>query len=206
MRALALAALLAAGSALAQTANERLYQSIKDGKEPVAAILVLGGKVDVSHRYASRETALHLAAEKGMAALTRLLLDAGAATHARTATGETPLHHAALNEDPAVALLLLDAGADPNALNDHGESALHWAAYGGNVAVVRLLLERGADANAVNLDGNLALHGAADAGREDTVKLLLPRTREPAHRNGRGKSPRDLASERGFDAVAALLP
>ncbi|HEX5091743.1 MAG TPA: ankyrin repeat domain-containing protein, partial [Burkholderiales bacterium] len=69
-----------------------------------------------------------------------------------------------------------------------------------------LLLERGADPDAVNLDGNLALHGAADAGREDTVKLLLPRTRDPALRNLKGKSPRDLASERGFDALAAELP
>ena len=100
MRALALAALFVAGGALAQTADERLYQAIKDGKEPVAAIIVLGGKVDVNHRYAARETALHMAAERGMAALVRVLLEAGASTHARTATGETPLHHAALNEDP----------------------------------------------------------------------------------------------------------
>jgi ankyrin repeat protein len=70
---------------------------------------------------------------------------------------------------------------------------------------VRLLLERGADADAVNLDGNLALHGAAEAGQVETVRLLLPRTRAPGLKNRQGKSPADLARERGHDAAADLF-
>ena len=109
MRALAAAALLAAAGAQAQAPTERLLQAIAEGKEPVAAVLVLGGQVDVHARNARRETPLHLAAEKDMRALTRLLLDAGARVRARTETGETALHHAALNADPACARLLLEA-------------------------------------------------------------------------------------------------
>jgi hypothetical protein len=37
------------------------------------------------------------------------------------------------------------------------------------------------------------------------VRLLLPRTRHPRLKNLQGKSPQDLARERGHDPIAALF-
>ena len=172
-------------------------------------MLVLGGKVDVQARNASRETPLHAAAEKGMRALTRLLLDAGCErARAHEHRGDPACTWPALPADPACAVLLLDAGAVPPARNDEGESALHWAALSGNAATVRLLLERGADPELRTCAAIPRCTGRGLGGHVEAVRLLLRRARAPGAKNLDGKTAQDLARERGHEeiVVAGCLP
>jgi len=67
------------------------------------------------------QSALHVAAKRGLEGEIHMLIDAGADVNLRTDEGNTPLH---LASDPGVVLLLLDAKADPSLLNLNGEPAL----------------------------------------------------------------------------------
>jgi hypothetical protein len=77
--------------------------------------------------------------------------------------------------DPEMVQAFLDAGADPNYIDDV-------ASY-----------------------GNSPLHYAAQAGAIEAVRLLLSCGADPQAENGRGESPRDVASRAGHDGVAQAL-
>jgi ankyrin repeat protein/uncharacterized membrane protein YfcA len=188
-----------------QAANEQLFAAIEEGKELVAEGLIQRRRADASARNAAGEPVLHVAVEKGMKALARVLLQAGADLRARTRNGETALHLAALHSEPFFLDLLLAAGADPRARNDDGESVLFWAALTGHAELVARLLERGADPDVRDLKGNTPLHGAADGGHEEAARLLAGRMREPGVRNREGRTARDLALAKGHEELAKLL-
>ena len=194
-----------ASTVLAQTADERLFEAIQDGKPLVAEGLIANGQASPRARDANGETALHRAVEKGLRELTVLLLRSGANPAARSNSGETALHLAALHADAWFAEQLLAWKADPRARNDDGETPLHWAALSGNAATARLLLLRGADANISDIRGNLPLHGAADGGDPATVRLLLERTDNRDAKNREGLAAADLARARGYGELTALL-
>lgn len=204
-RILLLGLAFVAGAAVAQSAEERLFDAIGEGKELVAEGIVVSGKVDPNARNALGETPLHRAVEKGMKELSMALVKAGTSLRARSNSGETVLHLAALHADPGLAEFLLANGADARARNDDGESPLHWAALSGNPAVVALLLGKGADADLADIKGNRPLHAAADSGNVETVRLLLARSADPKAKNRDGLSAEDVANERARPDVSALL-
>lgn len=197
--------LLAQVSTRVLASDHELFRAIDEGKEIVAEGLVVRGDASVNARNAARETPLHLAVEKGMKGLVRVLLQRGAEVGARAKNGDSALHLAALQAEPSFADLLLAAGADATARNDDGESVLMWAALSGHIAVAQRLLARGADANATDLKGSLPLHAAADGGHLELVRLLLPHTAEPDLRNSGGQSPADYARSRGYRHIVRLL-
>jgi hypothetical protein len=132
------------------------------------------------------------------------LLEEGTDPNIRDGDGNTPLHFAASRGCAEVARLLLKHGADPNAQDKSGETPLHVAAYEGCVDVVRLLLEHGADPNIQNENGWTPLHWAASEGCVDVVRHLLEHGADPSIRRD-GKTPLDLAKERGHREVASLI-
>ena len=78
--------------------------------------------------YNSGNTALHLAAEKGLVAMAELLVAHGAALDARNApSGWTPLHFAAYEGHTELVRLLVEAGAAPDAEDAHGDTPEAWA-------------------------------------------------------------------------------
>ena len=92
-------------------------------------------------------TSLHLAANQGNFAATRLLVKRGATVHARDNNGRTPLHHASYDGCPDtshaesidVIQLLLEHGADIQAVDDKQNTLLHLAANLGNFAAAWVL-------------------------------------------------------------------
>ena len=91
----------------------------------------------------SKDSALTMAAARGVPGIVRALIDQGADIEARNAMGYTALMQAACSDyvDAETVKALLAAGADitPKGLDD--ETALRLARKRGNTEIVRLLLE-----------------------------------------------------------------
>ena len=116
-------------------------------------------------------SALHVAASRGFAAMTKLLLRRGASVDARTRYGGTPLHLATGAE---CCRMLALAGADVDAVNCRGETPLHYAAVGkpADSPSVEQLLAAGADARCRNSAGLTPAGAAYLYGRVEAAALL----------------------------------
>ena len=146
----------------------------------------------------------------------------------------TPLHAAAWAGWEATCARLLEGGADPTLLETAwANSPIGMAAYCRRQNVVdlfrrtcrgRLSIEdtiaiadladvesaiAGLDPNTVppgtNARPGVMLRNAAVYGRADVVQLLLARGADPSLRNPEGKTAHDLAAQRNFVDVMALL-
>jgi len=142
----------------------------------------LAQRADVQGPQGDGMTALHWAAERGDAAMTALLLQAGASTAKRTRIGGyTPLHLASRQGNAAVARALLAAGADARAVTGTGATALHLAASAGTAEVVSALLAGKADPDAREVAwGQTPLMFAAAADRAAAVEALIAGGANPA--------------------------
>ncbi|MXX69553.1 MAG: hypothetical protein F4Y74_11405 [Gemmatimonadales bacterium] len=185
--ALLISALLPSGAAAQEEASsDRLLEAARDGAAEVVRALVVDGAngADVNAARGDGMTALHFAAERGHAAVARVLIDAGAAVDAGTRIGRyAPLHLAARGGHGPVVALLLEAGADPNAATTNsGVTALHLAAAAVNARpAVAALLDHGADPNArEGSAGQTPLMFAAAANRPAAVAALLEAGADPA--------------------------
>jgi uncharacterized protein len=152
----------------------------REDRDTVRALLQQGS--DVNAPQGDGMSALHWAAERGDAAMARMLVTAGANVKAVTRIGQyTPLHVAAKSGDLAVVALLLDAGADVDArTTPGGTTPLHLAAASGNAAVVSALLDHGADVNAREAEWEQTpLIFAAAENRVEAIRVLLARGADP---------------------------
>ena len=157
-------------------ANATLADAAKAGDiAAVKAMLKNGGDVNAAH--GDGMTALHWAASNGDAALTQMLLSAGANLRATTRLGGiTALHLASQGGHAHVVAALIAAGADANTVTSTGATAVMLAARAGSTDTVTRLVETGADVNAKEKAfGQTALMIAAGLDRADVVRLLLAR-------------------------------
>jgi ankyrin repeat protein len=151
-----------------------------------------GANVRAANRYGV--TPLSLAAVNGNAAMTRMLLAAGADAAQIISKGQTVLMTAARTGNPDVVAALLDRGAIANAQETQlGESALMWAASENHAAVVTLLVKRGAD---VNLKSK-ALSFPKDRFGLEGVLTILPK--------GQWTAIMYAARDGGPEAMTALI-
>jgi uncharacterized protein len=130
---------------------------------------------DVNAAQGDGMTALHWAATHGDAALTEMLLYAGANVKATSRLGRyTPLHVASQGTTTDVVKVLLARGADANAATSTGATPLMLAAQVGHAPIVSALLDADANVDATeNAHGQTALMFAATADRAEVVSLLL---------------------------------
>ena len=66
------------------------------------------------------------------------------------------------------------------------------------------LLEHGADVNVRTKDDTTTLHVAAQNGRLDNTRVLLERGANVGEEGGHGRTPSQVASERGYDHIMML--
>src|SRR5262249_7168060 len=146
--------------------------------------------------------ALGVAARNGHAGVVRFLLARRPDLSFRGYMGATPLHWAYFGGSLEAVDLLLRAGADPASRD--GELRCTPRAFGvstlANWGFLEMLRRRlDADPTLVNVsDGRTTpLHEAARGGNRAVVALLLERGADRSLRDGDGRTPLDVAVERG---------
>jgi uncharacterized protein len=166
--------LLSAGIAVHAASGADVADAAK-ARDAAAVKSLLKQGADVNAAQGDGMTALHWAAANGDAAMTQMLLSAGANIRATTRLGAiTPLLMASRSGHAPVVATLLAAGADANSSTATGATALMLAARAGSAATVTRLVENGADINAKEKGfGQTALMVAAGLDRADVVRLLL---------------------------------
>jgi ankyrin repeat protein len=120
---------------------------------------------------------------KDYEAITRLLLDAGAALNDTNQDGMTALHMAVQDSyTSGTARILLEHGSDVNVVDGGGNTALHRAAISGHKDFVFWLLDKGTDPNGISHDGHSCIGLAAANGHEAIVQILLqsPKINKPS--------------------------
>jgi len=147
--------------------------AMKRDTEAVRTLIKDGA--DVNAAQGDGMTALHWAARNGDAAMTQMLLFAGANVKASTRLGGyTPLLMAAEHGHAAVISALLAGGADAKAANTLGTTALMLAAGSGNATAVTTLVENGAEIEAREKTfGQTPLMFATANNRVEAIKALI---------------------------------
>jgi ankyrin repeat protein len=181
-------------------------QMSRSGKREIVDLLQQArlGSVGPSTKGKSAEAQLITAAEKGDAAGVQAALKAGAKVNAQDDRGMQALSWAALRGHDAVVKILLDHGAEVNALNSSGWPPIGQACGQGKLDVVKTLISRGADVNLAFDGGRTALMCAAYQGHAAIVTELL-KAGADKFVDYEGMTARDLAEQRGHDAIIALL-
>ena len=178
------------------------------GAVPVAAYLLEKG-ADIGAATADGITALHRAAQSGDVDMIKLLVERGANVNAQPKSGPVPLASAVVFGHGAAVRYLLSKGAKPNV----GDVGLSRAVFQGNVEIVKALLEAGAEMKNSGMvfpgfggpEPILALACFSYNADPQIVRMLLDRGADPAGKSQQGRTPLDLARERGYEEVAKLL-
>lgn len=142
------------------------------------------------------ETPVQAATQVGDIELTTYLLDLGAPLDICTAAmlGRGDLVAGMLAGDPALA----------HATGAHGLPALYFPAVHGELAIAQMLLASGAEINAG--EGKMTpLHAAVAFDQPAMARWLLDQGADPNARNRDGKTPGQLALEKGSAELAALF-
>lgn len=151
-------------------------------------------------------TPLMWASYMGHMQLATYLLHHGARVNqVEAGKGRTALYLAAGRGHADMVDLLLKWGADPCIRRSGGWDALSVAASEAHVEVVSLLLDvAGVEVDGSDADGCTALHRASAWGRAEVVRVLLQHGADWRRRT-QGKTPLDMARDRGRVECAALL-
>ncbi|WP_207062836.1 ankyrin repeat domain-containing protein [Motiliproteus sp. SC1-56] len=161
-----------------------LHWAVTGGQVKTAQWLIdIGAPLSAGSRRDLGGQPLHLAAEAGDRAMTRLLLKAGAPVDGRDLFGYTPLHRAAAAGQVAVVEALLASGADIEARDRTGKTPLLLAVSHQRPEILDRLLQAGADPGVSTHKGRNALH-YAEGDAELMVKVLAAGADEPPAQAG----------------------
>lgn len=136
----------------------------------------------------------------------KLLVELGADVNTKNAADWPLFMVAAANVSRDVLTLLVEKGADP-LVSIGGETALHRAMLNEKTAVgnAEFLLEKGIDINSRDGMGWNALDKAALDNLVDATKFLLSKGAQANVVDNRGLTALEVAKERGYDEIVALL-
>ena len=159
-------------SAVTNSDNDNLTMIALSNDHSQLAEFLLDKKInDVNAANKDGDTALMIAAEKGLTDIVKRLLETGANVYARDKNQCTPLM---CSGNAEIAKLLIDAGAEVDAKDDMGATALILMAGGGYSNVVKCLIDAGAKINAkITSTGITALMNAVGNGHNDAAKCLI---------------------------------
>ena len=126
-----------------------LHTAVEIGDLSKVAKLLSGPKVNINaKRDIDIASPLHIAAEKDLVEIARILIEKGAKLNSTNMHGNTPLHEAIKKGHIETAKLLLDKGADVNAKGEWGKYVpLYESIKQGELEIAKLLIRKGADVN-----------------------------------------------------------
>lgn len=131
---------------------------------------------DLNARNKRRQTALHIAINKGHFNVVKTLLELNCHPSLQDSEGDTPLHDCISKEQDEMLSLLLDYGADITLTNNNGFNALHHCALKGNPSAMKILLSKTNRPWIVEEkkdDGYTALHLACLNNHVEIAELLV---------------------------------
>lgn len=210
--------LLAAAPAAAQvapspeeTAGYRgLHRAALDDDAAAIRRLIAEG-AGLNARDRRRRTATILAAFASADAALKALAKGGADMNAQDWQGYDVVTIAAVAGDLALMSLALDLGNRPDLIHTNWDgNALIAASELGHAEIVRRLIAAGAPLDHVNNLGWTALLEAVILGdggptHQATVQALVAAGADQKITDRDGRTPRDHAAARGFDAILAIL-
>ena len=191
-------------------ADERYLTAAAAGDlDGVRAALAEGADKNAQDR--EEASAILHAARGGHLDVVRALIAEGVDIDAQDQTCSNPFLFGCINDDLELVRTMAEAGADLKRLTRMGGNGLTPSAEKGHVEVVRYLLEN--TRINVNLTNNLGwtalietiILGDGGPVRQQIVELLLAHGAKPGMPDPWGTSPADLARERGFDDIVAIL-
>ena len=166
---------------------------------------------DLEARDGSRRTALHIAAFASQDDALAALAEAGADMNALDNQAYDVVTIAAVADDPELMSLAIELGNDPGLTTSPYEgTALIAAAHLGHVEVVRRLIAAGAPLDHVNnlhwtatIEAVVLGDGGPD--HQAVLKALLDAGADRSLTDRDGRTPLDLARQRGYAEMIALL-
>ncbi|XP_033973215.1 LOW QUALITY PROTEIN: receptor-interacting serine/threonine-protein kinase 4 [Trematomus bernacchii] len=189
----------ARGSTPLHLATEKHLKSLAE--------LLLGRRsTNINAKDEDQYTALHWAAQIGDEAITRLLLDRGAAINETDGQGRTPAHVACQHGQENVIRVLLSRGVDVRIRGKDNWTALHFASWQGHLGIVKLLVKQaGSDVNGQTTDGRTPLHLASYRGHYRVARILIELEAD-IHMTSAGlNAPLHVAAETGHTSTSRLL-
>ena len=186
--------LVRAGAKVRATDDEGvtcLHYAARRGHTEAVRYLVCLPEVDVNHRDADNNTALHFAVVNANTYAVQVLIDAGADINTQNNGGRSPLHSACASRALDVVEMLVEAGAGVRAKSDDGDTCLILAAYFGHTETVRYLVGLPeVELNYRDTENNYtALQHAVEEGYTDVVQVLIDAGADVDTRGNLGRSP-----------------
>ncbi|KAL7641411.1 UNVERIFIED_CONTAM: hypothetical protein RMT77_008551 [Armadillidium vulgare] len=178
-----------------------LHLASSSGQQELVQSLIVNFNAQKDPFTMSKQTPLHLAAERGQLNVCATLLKLGADTVATTAAGQKAVHLAAMNNHSEVVKLFLKATPEIVSTADKdGNTCAHIAALKGSVDVVREILKHN---QTIVISGrnrvgeSTALHLATQGGHANLVAFLIQNGALAHVEDGEGFTPIHLASRYG---------
>ncbi|KAK5859237.1 hypothetical protein PBY51_003318 [Eleginops maclovinus] len=183
-----------------------LHLATEKHLKPLAELLLGRRSTNINAKDEDQYTALHWAAQIGDEAITRLLLDRGAAINETDGQGRTPAHVACQHGQENVIRVLLSRGVDVRIRGKDNWTALHFASWQGHLGIVKLLVKQaGADVNGQTTDGRTPLHLASYRGQYRVARILIELGAD-IHMTAAGlNAPLHVAAETGHTSTSRLL-
>ncbi|MDY1038613.1 hypothetical protein GJV04_18990 [Enterobacteriaceae bacterium RIT714] len=189
--------------------TEFLLAAEQGNTEALKACLAKGVDINATNR--QKRTAIIIASLKKHYSCVEYLISAGADIDHQDQTCFNPFLISCLTDDLTLLRLVLPANPDLDRLSRFGGVGITPASEKGHVEIVReLLTHTDINVNHTNFVGWTPLLEAIvlnDGGpkQQEIVKLLLDHGANPHMTDKYGKSPLELAREKGYHAIAELL-
>ncbi|XP_013881366.1 receptor-interacting serine/threonine-protein kinase 4 [Austrofundulus limnaeus] len=183
-----------------------LHLATEKHQKSLAELLLNRRSTNVNARDEDQYTALHWAAQNGDEAMTRLLLDRGAAINETDGQGRTPAHVACQHGQENVIRVLLSRSADVQIKGKNNWTPLHFAAWQGHLGIVKLLVKQaGADVDGQTTDGRTPLHLASQRGQYRVARILIELGADVHMTSAGFNTALHVAAETGHTSTSRLL-
>jgi uncharacterized protein len=188
---------------------ELLNEAVEEAPSPIL-MAIYYGQIDVAHLLRDRSGELDLQEAAALGDLHELesILARDADINEYSSDGFFPLGYAAHFGHVEAVRCLLSKGADVNQVsrNPLGVTPLHATLANGHKEIAKLLIESGADVDAAQAGESWTpLHYCAYNGDRETAELLLDHCPCLDAKDNHGRTPAELADERGFTDLAEII-